>query len=153
MELYLFSTPLGEMGLGEEAGAITALYLPGRPVPRLISRPTPLLEEGRRQLLEYLAGERQEFTLPLAPAGTPFQRAVWQALQTIPYGQTRSYGDIARQIGRPKAFRAVGMANHENPIPIFIPCHRVVGSDGSLTGYAGGLELKKALLGLEGSLK
>ena len=77
---------------------------------------------------------------------------MWQALQTIPYGQTRSYGDIARQIGRPKAFRAVGMANHENPIPIFIPCHRVVGSDGSLTGYAGGLELKKALLGLEGSL-
>lgn len=152
MELYLFPTPLGEMGLGEE-GAITALYLPGRPVPRLISRPTPLLEEGRRQLLEYLAGERQTFDLPLAPAGTPFQRGVWQALQTIPYGQTRSYGDIARQIGRPKAFRAVGMANHENPIPIFIPCHRVVGSDGSLTGYAGGLELKKALLGLEGSLE
>ena len=78
---------------------------------------------------------------------------MWKALQTIPYGQTRSYGDIARQIGRPKAFRAVGMANHENPIPIFIPCHRVVGSDGSLTGYAGGLELKKALLGLEGSLE
>ena len=152
MELYLFPTPLGEMGLGEEEGAIIALYLPGCPVPRLISRPTPLLEEGRRQLLEYLAGERQTFDLPLAPAGTPFQRAVWQALQTIPYGQTRSYGDIARQIGRPKAFRAVGMANHENPIPIFIPCHRVVGSDGSLTGYAGGLELKKALLGLEGSL-
>jgi methylated-DNA-[protein]-cysteine S-methyltransferase len=151
MELYLFSTPLWETGLGEKEGAITALYLPGRPVPRLISRPTPLLEEGRRQLLEYLAGERQIFDLPLAPAGTPFQRAVWQALQTIPYGQTRSYGDIARQIGRPKAFRAVGMANHENPIPIFIPCHRVVGSDGSLTGYAGGLELKKALLGLEGS--
>ena len=152
MELYLFSTPLGEMGLGEEEGAITALSLPGRPVPRIISRPTPLLEEGRRQLLEYLAGERQVFELPLAPAGTPFQREVWKALQTIPYGQTRSYGDIARQIGRPKAFRAVGMANHENPIPIFIPCHRVVGSDGSLTGYAGGLELKKALLGLEGSL-
>lgn len=153
MELYLFSTHLGEMGLGEEEGAITALYLPGRPVPRIISRPTPLLEEGRRQLLEYLAGERQTFDLPLAPAGTPFQREVWKALQTIPYGQTRSYGDIARQIGRPKAFRAVGMANHENPIPIFIPCHRVVGSDGSLTGYAGGLELKKALLGLEGSLE
>ena len=101
------------------------------------------------QLREYLRGERKMFDLPLAPEGTVFQKAVWSALQEIPYGQTRSYGEIAAQIGRPKACRAVGMANHCNPIPIFIPCHRVVGADGSLTGYAGGLECKRTLLDLE----
>ena len=152
MDFCLFDTPVGQMALAGEGDAISRLYLPGLPLPRLASRETPLLARGREELLEYLAGARRDFDLPLAPQGTPFQQRVWAALREIPYGQTRSYGDIARQIGRPKAFRAVGMANHENPIPIFIPCHRVVGSDGSLTGYAGGLELKKALLGLEGSL-
>lgn len=95
------------------------------------------------------AGRRRAFTLPLAPEGTPFQRAVWDALRTIPYGESRSYKQIAAQIGRPTACRAVGMANNRNPIAIVVPCHRVVGSGGTLVGYAGGLETKAYLLGLE----
>lgn len=150
MELYLFDTALGEMGLGSEEGAIIRLYLPGEPVPRLISRPTPVLERGRRQLLEYLAGERRTFDLPLSPQGTPFQQKVWAALRAIPWGQVRSYRDVAGAVDCPRGFRAVGMANHRNPIPILIPCHRVVGADGTLTGYAGGLDVKAALLRLEG---
>jgi methylated-DNA-[protein]-cysteine S-methyltransferase len=110
---------------------------------------TPLLRRVARQIEEYLNGKRTEFDLPLKPEGTEFQRAVWKALQTIPYGETRSYRDIAEQIGSPKACRAVGMANHRNPITIIIPCHRVIGTDGSLTGYGGGLKLKQQLLDLE----
>ena len=150
MEFYCFSTPLGMMAAEEEEGAIRRVYLPGRPIPRVASRPTPLLKGAEEQLMEYLAGERKAFDLPLAPQGTPFQQRVWRALQEIPYGQTRSYREIAQTVDSPRGFRAVGMANHRNPIPIFIPCHRVVGADGSLTGYAGGLELKRQLLGLEG---
>ena len=150
MDFYQFSTPLGPMALAKENGAITHLYLPGRPTPRLASHPTSLLLEGERQLLEYLSGQRKVFDLPLIPQGTPFQKRVWQALEAIPWGELRSYRDIAQAVNCPRGFRAVGMANHRNPIPIFIPCHRVVGSNGSLTGYAGGLELKKALLALEG---
>ena len=101
------------------------------------------------QLQEYFDGKRTEFQLPLDVQGTPFQMAVWDELRKIPYGETCSYGDIARSIGKPGAARAVGMANHENPVAIVIPCHRVVGSDGSLTGYAGGLPLKKQLLEME----
>ena len=150
MEFLLFDTSLGPIALGEEEGAITRLWLPGQPTPRLMSRETPLLKQGRQELLEYLAGERRDFDLPLHPRGTPFQRRVWQALEAIPYGQTRTYAQIAQAVDSPRGFRAVGMANHRNPIPIFIPCHRVVGSGGTLTGYAGGLALKKALLELEG---
>ena len=150
MDFFLFDTPLGQMGLAAEDGAITRLYLPNDPIPRLMSHPTPLLEAGRAQLLEYLAGARREFDLPLAPRGTPFQEKVWAALRSIPWGQTRSYRDIALAVDCPRGFRAVGLANRRNPIPILIPCHRVVGADGSLTGYAGGLELKRALLALEG---
>lgn len=152
MDFYQFSTPLGPMALAGEGEAITHLYLPGRPTPRLVSHPTPLLLEGEGQLLEYLGGRRKVFDLPLNPQGTPFQRRVWQVLEAIPWGETRTYRDIALAVDSPRGFRAVGMANHHNPIPIFIPCHRVVGADGSLTGYAGGLELKKALLSLEGHL-
>ncbi|WP_439836698.1 methylated-DNA--[protein]-cysteine S-methyltransferase [Aeromonas enteropelogenes] len=97
----------------------------------------------------YFAGRLQRFTLPLAASGTEFQQAVWQALCDIPYGETRSYGDIARAIGKPNAMRAVGAANGRNPLSIIVPCHRVIGQNGSLTGYAGGLEMKKALLQLE----
>ena len=146
MEFLSFSTPFGEMALGEEDGAIVRLYLPNTPVPRLMPHETPLLAEGRRQLLEYLAGERRVFDLPLAPRGTPFQQRVWAALRDIPYGQTQSYRDIAFLVGCPRGFRAVGMACNRNPIPIFIPCHRVVGAKGALTGYAGGVELKQRLL-------
>lgn len=150
MDFYLFDTPLGQMALEGEGAAVKRLYLPGSPTPRMASRPTPALEQAREQLLAYLAGQRRSFDLVLDPQGTPFQRRVWEQLQGIPYGQTRTYRDIALAAGSPKGFRAVGKANHCNPIPIFIPCHRVVGSDGSLTGYAGGLELKRALLALEG---
>lgn len=150
MDFYVFDTPLGEMALSSDGTALTRLYLPGRPMSRQASRSTPLLEEGRRQLLEYLRGERKAFDLPLAPEGTPFQRRVWAALGEIPWGQTRSYQEIALAADCPQGFRAVGMANNRNPLPIFIPCHRVVGANGSLTGYTGGLELKRALLALEG---
>lgn len=110
------------------------------------------LPEVRRQLGEYLAGRLRKFDLPLETGGTEFQRLCWDALRRIPYGETRSYSQIARDIGRPKAVRAVGLANHDNPIGVIIPCHRVVGADGSLTGYAGGLNMKRALLELEGVL-
>ena len=108
-----------------------------------------LLREAARQLREYFAGQRREFSLPLAPQGTAFQQQVWQALQRIPHGHTWSYAELARHIGRPKAMRAVGAANGRNPIPILIPCHRVIGADGSLVGFGGGLPTKVALLRLE----
>ena len=144
-----FETPFGPMALEGET-ALTRLWLPGT-LPDLRGRgeETPLLRAAREALLPYFAGERRDFDLPLAPAGTDFQRAVWEALRAIPYGQTRTYGEIAAAVGRPKAVRAVGQANHVNPLPIFIPCHRVVGKGGALTGYAGGLDLKRALLALE----
>ncbi len=152
MDFFLFDTDLGQMALACEDGVITRLYLPNAPTPRIASRETPLLARGREQLLEYLAGERRQFDLPLAPRGTPFQQRVWAVLQGIPYGQTRSYRDVALAADCPRGFRAVGMANNRNPIPIFIPCHRVVGADGSLVGYGGGLDLKRQLLALEGIL-
>lgn len=107
------------------------------------------LREPMRQLHEYFAGKREDFDLPLAPRGTPFQQTVWKELCRIPYGQTISYGDLARRIGNPNASRAVGLANGSNPIPIIIPCHRVIGSNGKLTGYGGGLQIKEKLLALE----
>ena len=108
-----------------------------------------LCREVEKQLNEYFSGSRKVFDLPLDPAGTEFQQKVWDALQAIPYGARRTYGEIAAAVGNPKASRAVGMANNRNPIMIIIPCHRVVGADGALTGYAGGLEMKQALLELE----
>lgn len=108
-----------------------------------------VLRETRRQLEEYFAGTRREFDLPLAPAGTPFQRGVRAALMKIPYGETRTYGEIAAALGSPKAARAVGAANHANPFPPIVPCHRVVGAGGRLVGYAGGLGAKRALLEME----
>lgn len=110
-----------------------------------------LLWLAAAELGEYFAGRRRNFTLPLAPQGTEFQLRVWDELQRIPYGETRSYGEIARAIGQPRACRAVGMANNRNPIAILIPCHRVIGRDGSLTGYASGLAIKRQLLDLERS--
>lgn len=149
MDFWMFDTPLGTMAAGEEDGAMVRLWLPSTPVPRLMPHRTPLLERAEGQILEYLNGRRQEFDLPLAFAGTEFQRKVWQALREIPYGKTVSYGALAEHIGCPGGARAVGMANHANPLPILVPCHRVVGAGGQLTGYAGGLELKQALLALE----
>ncbi len=146
------TAPLGDQKLTIllEGGQVTDLLFPGAPLP-LDARPagSPMAREAAAQLEEYLAGRRRVFDLPLAPRGTPFQQEVWAALCRIPYGETRSYADIAAAIGRPKACRAVGMANNRNPIPIFIPCHRVIGKKGSLVGYAGGLFLKERLLLLE----
>ena len=110
----------------------------------------PFLHRAAAQIEEYFSGTRREFNLDLKPTGTPFQLDVLAALATIPYGETRSYGEIATQIGNPKAVRAVGAANGRNPLPIVLPCHRVIGSDGSLTGFGGGLETKRYLLNLEG---
>ncbi len=108
-------------------------------------------KEAAQQIYEYLAGKRQEFTLEINPIGTEFQMAVWDELKRIPYAETRSYRDIATAIGNPKAARAVGMANNRNPLPIIVPCHRVIGANGKLVGYAGGVEIKEALLMLERS--
>ena len=148
MDRLLFDTPVGPLALACEGECLTALYLPCRPVEGAGAE-TPLLARGRAQLLEYFQGKRRVFDLPLAPQGTPFQRRVWSALAEIPYGATISYKELARRVDRPKGFQAVGQANGRNPLPIFLPCHRVVGADGSLTGYAGGLELKQFLLELE----
>lgn len=149
MELIAFDTDYGKMGLAEEDGAIVRLYLPNEPTPRIAEHETALLADGKRQLLEYFQGARRAFDLPLAASGTAFRERVWAALRGIPYGETITYGELAVRVGRPKAARAVGQANHHNPIPILIPCHRVVGADGALTGYGGGVELKRALLALE----
>ena len=147
-------SPEGPLTLVAKAGALCALRFSGSTAEDGCPAAADtvdgeVLEEARRQLTAYFAGRRQQFDLPLRPAGTPFQQQVWAALQTIPYGATRTYGAVAAQIGRPKASRAVGMANHVNPLPIVIPCHRVIGATGRLTGYAGGLERKERLLALE----
>ena len=113
---------------------------------------SPVLQAAEAQLREYFAGERRAFDLPLAPRGTPFQLQVWQALAGIPYGSTVSYAQLAQAVGNPEAMRAVGAANGRNPLPIVLPCHRVIGADGSLTGFGGGLPIKRFLLELEGAL-
>ena len=146
MEFWMFETPVGCMAVGEEDGALVRLWLPNQPMPRLMPHKTPLLERAQGQILEYFNGQRQVFDLPLSPVGTQFQQKVWKALLDIPYGQTQSYGELAARIGCPGGARAVGLANRNNPLPILIPCHRVVGAKGALTGYAGGVELKQRLL-------
>lgn len=127
-------------------------YVDSRLPGSMLERADGKLKAVAVQLSEYLRRERTEFDIPLAPIGTPFQRTVWQALCTIPYGATRSYSDIARQIRKPTAVRAVGGAIGANPLTILIPCHRVIGKDGSLTGFGGGLDMKRRLLELEGYL-
>lgn len=146
-------TPLGSLFLAADGRAITDLVFSWES-PKEHNRDwkvgeTPLLREAERQLGEYFSGHRTEFDLPLNPKGTPFQRTVWEALLAIPYGETRSYREIAKAIGNPNACRAVGMANNRNPISILIPCHRVIGANGSLVGYGGGLPIKEYLLDLE----
>lgn len=147
MPCLFYDSPIGPMTLVQEGEVLARLDFD---VPSQPEEVTPLLLEACRQLREYFAGERKVFALPLAPEGTAFQKKVWAALRDIPWGETRSYGDIARAIGKPTACRAVGMANGRNPLPIFIPCHRVIGTNGSITGYSGGLEKKRFLLRLEG---
>ena len=144
------NTKIGNMAIIEENNKIIAIEI-NQPIKEdIIQKDTPLLKETEKQLLEYLEGKRKVFDVPLNPKGTKFMKEVWTALQEIPYGQTRTYGQIAKRIGKPKAARAVGMANHRNPIPIITPCHRVIGSNGKLVGYALGMEMKEFLLTLEG---
>ncbi len=151
MYVAYYPSPVGLLQLeSADDDALCAVRLAAaRTVPE---HPCPVLTGAARQLAEYFAGRRQVFEVPLAAAGTPFQQRVWAALRTIPYGQTRSYGQVAAAIGSPKACRAVGMANNRNPIMIIVPCHRVIGADGSLVGYAGGVHIKEYLLRLEGVL-
>ncbi len=147
---FFYQTEIGKIVIMENGTAITNLYFGDRTDSEEAAiQETALLKEAGKQLQDYLAGKRKSFTLPLAPEGTEFQKQVWQALQEIPYAETRSYGEVAQSIGRPKASRAVGLANSKNPIWIFIPCHRVIGANGKLTGYAGGLDAKEHLLNLE----
>lgn len=146
----LIQSPIGLLTLRGDGSSLTALFFGGMTEAAYSS--CPVLEQAAGELAEYFAGARRNFTVPLSPAGTAFQQKVWQALREIPYGETASYGEIASRVGSPKACRAVGLANRRNPLPIFVPCHRVVGSDGSLTGYAGGLKVKQFLLDLEGAV-
>jgi len=155
-----FELPVGKISLVEENGFIINLFFENDP---LISSqaffgdhmfaPTPVLNEAYRQLCEYFDCKRKSFALPFHPSGTEFMMAVWKEIAKIPYGETASYGEIAARLGKPKAARTVGLANNRNPLPIFYPCHRVVGQDGKLIGYRGGLEVKRMLLNLESANK
>lgn len=146
---YAFEFGLLKIGYNDEA----VILLDRVTQPEADHQPCPLTEKAFTQISEYLSGKRKVFDFPYILSGTPFQKQVWQALCDIPYGETRSYKQIAQAIGKPNACRAVGMANHCNPMMIVIPCHRVVGANGKLTGYAGGLEMKSALLALECRIK
>lgn len=144
------TTPIGPVTIVSDGSAITVVTM--RSASEIIARPGEWLEDdarlgtAREQLAAYFAGELRTFSLALAPRGSPFQNQVWNALEQIPFGETRSYGQIAATLGHPGAARAVGAANRTNPIGIIVPCHRVIGADGTLTGYAGGIERKKYLL-------
>lgn len=149
MNVIYYDAKIGKIKIEENGMAITKVEFIGKDIQEEIGNETELLKETIKQLEEYFEGKRNFFDLPLEPKGTEFQKKVWKTLIEIPYGETRSYGDIAKIIGNEKASRAVGMANNKNPIPIIIPCHRVIGANGKLVGYAGGLDLKMKLLELE----
>lgn len=145
---FVYQTPLGRLTIASDGAALTAIAF-GEEKLAGERRATELTNRAANQLQEYLAGKRRAFDLPLAPAGTEFQKRVWAALVDIPYGETRSYSDIAAAIGNPRACRAVGGANNKNPLAIVVPCHRVVGANGALVGYASGTKIKAFLLDLE----
>ena len=148
----IIDSPIGRLLLTARDGALTSLWMEPFEQPAQAGRRDPVLTAARRQLDAYFAGTLTEFDLPLAPAGTPFQTGVWDELQRVPYASTLSYAQLAERVGRPGHFRAVGSANGRNPISIIIPCHRVVGSDGSLTGYGGGIDRKRWLLDHEAAV-
>ena len=150
-DLCYYNSPIGMLCIVANEKGITKVQFAFDVKERLnvVDAKNPLLKEAVRQLIEYFSGVRKAFSLPLNPQGTDFQLRTWNALLRIPYGETRSYKQIAETIDCPKGCRAVGLANNRNPIPIIIPCHRVIGADGNLTGYAGGLEVKKQLLAIE----
>ena len=142
-----YQMPIGMICVEEEDGAVTGLYMEATTTED--DHETELLQKVHKQLMEYFCHNRREFDLPIRLEGTDFQQQVWNALQGIPYGSTYSYGELARKIGKPKASRAVGGANHKNPILILVPCHRVIGASGKLVGFAAGLDVKEYLLKLE----
>ena len=150
LSVYFYETTAGNFGIAEKDGSITHLFFEEDPLPQVIPvHETPLLREASRQLRHYLAGELTHFELPLNPKGTPFFQKAWENLRAIPFGETATYKEIAARVGSPRAARAIGLANNRNPIPIFIPCHRVIGSNGALTGYRGGIDLKRHLIEME----
>jgi methylated-DNA-[protein]-cysteine S-methyltransferase len=146
---HTMESPIGELLLVSDGRALTRLEMGPRALPRDGTRDAEALSDAEQQLESYFAGERTEFDLPLAPRGSAFQLGVWQALLRIPYGETASYGEIAAAVGRPDAVRAVGSTTGRNPIAVIVPCHRVIGADGTLVGYGGGLPRKRQLLELE----
>ena len=150
--LFYYETPIGRIGIAEESGAVTDLFFMTEAAPQNVElKETALLKDVYGQLEEYFSKRRKTFDVPLKLVGTEFQKRDWQELLKIPYGETKSYGEIAKALGIPKGARAVGLANNRNPISIIVPCHRVIGSDGKLVGYGGGLPIKEALLKLEQS--
>ena len=148
---FYYNTKIGEIAIEENGVAITRLYFVNKDLEKEveIKEETALMKKAIKEIKEYLEGKRNSFDLPLEPEGTEFQKMVWNVLREIPYGETRSYGEIAKLIGNEQASRAVGMANNKNPIMIIIPCHRVIGVNGKLVGYAGGLDVKEKLLNME----
>lgn len=150
-QFTIMKTPIGSLLIAENSSGVSAIIFnaDSYSIPESWHRVKNLSSEVMEQLEQYFNGERYEFDLPLAPEGTPFQLDVWRALEKIPYGETISYLDVAKRIGKPAAVRAVGAANGANPLPIVIPCHRVIGNNGKLTGYGGGLEKKQYLLSME----
>lgn len=151
--IYYYDTKIGKIAIVENGEGITNIY-PAEmlKVDEMEKKETELIKEAVKQLNEYLDGKRKEFDIPLTPEGTEFQKKVWNELINIPFGVTMSYKEIAEKIGNPKAARAVGMANNKNPILVIVPCHRVIGSNGALVGYACGLDVKKELLKIESSI-
>lgn len=149
--LYFYDTDIGRIGIAEENGEITRLFIASKEEDKYDCEinETDMIKKCYQELLEYLEGRRKNFDLPLNPRGTEFQKRVWDSLLNIPYGETRSYKDIAESAGSPKGYRAVGMANNKNPIMIIIPCHRVIGANGKMVGYGFGIDVKKKLLDLE----
>jgi methylated-DNA-[protein]-cysteine S-methyltransferase len=145
-DVHAVDTPIGTLWLSRDDAGLSRIDFAGPPGARSGDE---LFAEAEAQLAAYFAGERRHFELPLSPRGTDFQRSVWAAVDVIPYGATTSYSALAARLGRPAAWRAVGAANGRNPLPVVVPCHRVVGAAGGLTGYGGGLERKRALLDLE----
>ncbi len=152
--IFFYETKIGPICIGQEGEYITDLAFKDEwDLEDSKVEETLLIKEAKKQLDEYLSGNRKDFDLPLKASGTDFQQKVWKTLVEIPYGETRYYGQIAESIGNPKAARAIGLANNRNPISIFIPCHRVIGKNGKLIGYGGGLDIKEALLDLEKNLR
>lgn len=151
MNYFKYQTAIGSLTFCEEEGNITVISSQYQPETGE-EKETETIRRAYAQIKEYLDGNRKTFDLPLAPKGTEFQKQVWQALSDIPYGQTRTYKEIAVAVGNPKAVRAVGMANNRNPLIVVVPCHRVIGSDGKMIGYAAGVDKKEFLLRLEGSM-